>query len=131
MTALKGEAVRDKIIESGLSGAEATDFFMGNLTEEIQDFKKLLQDGGKAGVTLDCAKRLGSAVFKAIKDYGRGDPLCGTLCTVSATCEVVSCVLTLLPIPEQMGQMTSVALIKGTSISCQKFRDLWVLKGCV
>ena len=111
---LNGPGVRDKILEQGMKATESTAYFWGNLTKGIQDT-------GKGALTMDSGKRARTGVFKASKDFARGDTICGGLCTVSAGCEVVAGVLVWCPIP---GKITTVAALKATSIGCQKFRDL-------
>ena len=111
---LNGAGVRDKIIEQGMKATESTAYFWGNLTQGIQDT-------GKAALTMDSGKRAGTGIFKAGKDFARGDAICGGLCSVSAGCEVIAGVLIWCPIP---GKFTTVAVLKGTSVGCQRFRDL-------
>ena len=111
---LNGAGVRDKILDQGMKATESAAYFWGNLTQGIQDT-------GKGALTMDSGKRAGSGVFKASKDFARGDTVCCGLCIVSAGCEVVSGVLVWVPIP---GKITTIAVLKGTSIGCQKFRDL-------
>ena len=111
---LNGAGVRDAIIKQGQTATEATAFYWGNLTKSIQDT-------GKAGVMVDSGKRGASGIFKATKDFSRGDPVCGTLCSVSVGCEATAAVLVWVPIP---GKIVAIAALKTTSVGCQKFRDL-------
>ena len=48
---------------------------------------------------MDSGKRAGSGVFKASKDFSRGDALCAGLCSVSVGCEIVAGVLIWCPMP--------------------------------
>ena len=116
---LNGGGVRDKILEQGMKATESTAYFWGNLTQGIQDT-------GKGALTMDSGKRAGTSIFKASKDFSRGDPVCGGLCSLSAGCEVIAGVLVWCPIP---GKITTVAALKSTSIGCQKFRDLCAQDG--
>lgn len=116
---LNGARVRDKILDQGMKATESAACFWGNITQGIQDT-------GKGAITLDSGKRAGSGVYKASKDFARGDQICGVLCTVSAGCELTAGVLIWVPIP---GKLSTVALLKGTSIGCQKFRDLCAQDG--
>ena len=111
---LNGAGVRDAILKKGQSTTEGAAFFFGNMT-------KTVQDTGKAGVLVDSGKRAGSGIFKATTDFARGDSLCGTLCSVSVGCEVTAGILVWIPIP---GKIAAVAVLKSTSVGCQKFRDL-------
>ena len=70
---------------------------------------------------LDSGKRIGSGIFKASKDFARGDVVCGGLCSVSAGCEVIAGVLVWCPIP---GKIVTVSALKTTSIGCQRFWDV-------
>ena len=70
---------------------------------------------------MDSGKRAGAGVYKVTKDLARGDRLCTGLCSVSVGCEVIAGVLVGWPIP---GKVVTVAVLKGTSINCQRFRDL-------
>ena len=54
-------------------------------------------------------------------DFSRGDPLCGTLCTISTCCEVVSGVIVWVPFP---GKVCTVATLKTVSRVCEKIRDM-------
>ena len=112
---LNGAGVRYLILKKGMETTEAAACFWGNLTQSIQDSTKGL-------VTMDSGKRAAVGTFKATKDFGRGDVLCGSLCSVSTGCEVVSR-LVWCTIP---GKITTVAVLKATSIGCQKFKDLCV-----
>lgn len=111
---LNGAGVRDKILEQGMKATESTAYFWGNLTKGIQDTSK-------AALTMDSGKRAGTGVFKASKDFARGDTVCGGLCVVSAGCEITSSVVVWIPFP---GKISTLAALKATSIGCQKFRDL-------
>lgn len=106
--------MRDAILSQGKSAPESTAFFLGNLTKGIHDTSK-------GAVTIDSGKRAGVGVFKASKDFARGDVVCGTLCSVSIGCEVVCGVLVWCPLP---GKFATVSVLKATSIGCQKVRDL-------
>jgi hypothetical protein len=111
---LNGPQVRDFILKQGYSTTEAAAFSWGNITEEIVNT-------GKGVLTAQCGNRVGSGAYKATKDFGRGDLICGTLCCISIGCEVVSGVLVWCPIPSKI---TTVSALKATSIGYQKFRDL-------
>ena len=113
---LNGPGVRDKILEQGMKATESAAYFWGNVTEAVQN-------ATKAGLTVDSGKRAGSGIFKASKDFSRGDTVCGVLCSISTGCEVVSGVVVWCPIP---GKITVVSALKATSVGCKKFRDLCV-----
>ena len=117
----KAEEVRDAIISEGIKGAENViekserlGVFFGNLT-------KNLEDSSKGAVTVHSGKRAATTGFKATKDFNRGDPVCGTLCTISSSCEVVSGVLVWVPFP---GKICTVSCLKAVSIGCEKIRDM-------
>ena len=111
---LNGAGVRDKIIEHGMKATESTAYFWGNITRGIQET-------GKGALTIDSGKRVGSGLFKASKDFARGDAFCGGLCGISTGCEIIAGVLVWCPVP---GKIAVVSALKATSIGCQKFRDL-------
>lgn len=123
------EAVRDGVIQKGLEAtqktaevimkqgeAEGLGVFLGNLT-------KVIQDSAKGGVMVDSGKRAASSGFKATVDFSRGDPICGVLCTVSSSCELVNCVLVWVPFPGK-GKICAVATLRGVSVACEKIRDM-------
>ena len=103
---LNGAGVRDTILEQGMKATESTAYFFGNITKGIQET-------GKGALTIDSGKRVGTGVFKASKDFARGDLVCGGLCSVSVGCEVLSGVLIWCPIP---GKFASLSALKATSI---------------
>lgn len=98
----------------GMKTTQSTAFFFENLT-------KTIQETGKGALTVDSGKRAGTGIFKASKDFARGDTICAGLCGVSAGCEVIAGVLIWCPIP---GKIVAVSTLKATSIGCQRFRDL-------
>ena len=66
-------------------------------------------------------------------DFGRGDPLCGGLCVVSAGCEVASGVIVWIPFP---GKICTVAGLKTVSVGCVvicvgQIRQLQDVKKCL
>lgn len=111
---LGGEGVRDFILAQGKSATESTAFFLGNVTQGVQDL-------GKGGVAIHSGKRIAVGSFKAGKDFARGDSLCATLCCVSVGCETLCTVLVWVPFP---GKILTVSSLKTISTGCQKFRDL-------
>ena len=119
INALNGPGVRDAILKQGIlkqgkSATEGAAYFWGNMT-------KAVEDSAKGAFTVDSGGRAGVGIFKASKDFARGDAICGGLCCVSTGCEVVSGILIWCPIP---GKILTVSALKATSIGCQKFRDL-------
>jgi hypothetical protein len=111
---LNGANVRNTILEQGMKATESTAYFWANITQGVQET-------GKGVLTVDSGKRAGVGIFKASKDFARGDAICGGLCSISAGCEVIAGVLVWCPIP---GKIVTVSALKATSIGCQKFRDL-------
>lgn len=109
-----GDAVRDNIMKQGMKATEASAYFWGNITQSIQDTSK-------GALTAHSGKRLATTGFKATKDFKRGDPVCGTLCTVSACCETASGVVVWLPFP---GKICTLSGLKAVSIGCERIRDL-------
>lgn len=109
-----GDAVRDTILSQGMKATEASAYFWGNAT-------KAVQDSSKAALTAHSGKRVATTGFKATKDFGRGDPVCGTLCTVSACCETASGVIVWIPFP---GKICTLSGLKAISIGCERIRDL-------
>lgn len=117
---LNGPGVRDAILKHGKTATESTAFFWGNITQGVQD-------STKGALTADSGRRAGIGVFKASKDFARGDALCGTLCCISTGCETVSGILVWCPIP---GKIVTVSILKATSLGCLKFRDLCAADPC-
>ena len=111
---LNGGQVRDYILKQGYSATEAAAYSWGNFTEAIANT-------GKGALTAQSGSRIGSGAFKATKDFGRGDIVCGTLCSVSMGCETACAVITWLPIP---GKFTTIGVLKGVSYGSTKFRDM-------
>lgn len=111
---LNGAGVRDGILKQGQKATEATAYFWGNVTQGVQD-------STKGALTLDSGKRGATGIYKAGKDFARGDVVCGTLCSLSTGCETLCAVVICCPIP---GKVPVVAGLKAVSIGCQRFRDL-------
>jgi hypothetical protein len=109
-----GDEVRDNILKQGMKATEASAYFWGNAT-------KAAQDSSKGALTAHSGKRIATTSFKATKDFGRGDPICGTLCTVSACCETASAIILWIPFP---GKICTVSGLKAISIGCERVRDL-------
>lgn len=109
-----GDAVRDTILKQGMKATEASAYFWGNAT-------KAVQDSSKGVLTAHSGKRIATTGFKATKDFSRGDPICGTLCTVSACCETASGVIVWIPFP---GKICTLSGLKAISIGCERIRDL-------
>jgi hypothetical protein len=109
-----GDAVRDTILKQGMKATEASAYFWGNAT-------KAVQDSSKGALTAHSGKRIATTGFKATKDFGRGDPVCGSLCTVSACCEAASSVIVWIPFP---GKICTLSGLKAISIGCERVRDL-------
>lgn len=109
-----GDAVRDTILTQGMKATEASAYFWGNAT-------KAVQDSSKGALTANSGKRLATTGFKATKHFGRGDPVCGVLCTVSACCETDSGIAVWIPFP---GKICTLSGLKAISIGCERVRDL-------
>ena len=109
-----GEGVRNTILQQGMKATEASAYFWGNAT-------KAAQDSTKGALTAHSGKRLATTGFKAAKDFGRGDPVCGSLCTISACCETVSGVIVWVLFP---GKICTLSGLKAVSIGCERVRDL-------
>ena len=111
---LNGAGIRDAILSQGKTATESAAYFWGNLTAGVQD-------ATKGALTADSGCRAAVGTFKASKDFARGDLLCGSLCSISIGCEVISGVVVWCPIP---GKIVTVSGLKAISMGCQKFRDL-------
>jgi len=109
-----GFEVRDTILRRGLKATEASAYFWGNTM-------KAVQDSSKGVLTAHSGKRVAVTSFKATQDFGRGDPICGILCSVSASCETASAVIVWIPFP---GKICTLSGLKAVSIGCEKVRDL-------
>ena len=112
---LSGPQVRDAILKKGYEATESAAFFWGNTTQA-------LANTGKGALTAQCGSRVGSGAFKATKDFSRGDIVCGTLCSISMGCEVACGAVAWVPMPT--GKFTAIAVLKGVSHGCTRFRDL-------
>lgn len=112
---LNGPQVRDFILKHGYSATEAAAYSWGNITQGIANT-------GKVTLSAQCGNRVGSATFKATKDYGRGDVVCGTLCSVSIGCEAACAFVTWIPLPT--GKFTTIAILKTISHTVTTFRDM-------
>lgn len=75
----------------------------------------------KGAVLVDSMGRAGAGTMKAVIDFSRGDAVCGGLCCLSVGCETASGILVWCPIP---GKVSTLAVLKGTSIGAQRFRDM-------
>lgn len=111
---LNGLGVRNAILKQGKTTTEGAAYFLGNVTKRVQD-------STKGAVIIDSGRQAGVDIFKASKDFARGDVMCRSLCCVSIGCEAVSGILVWCPIP---GKIVTISAIKVTSLGCQKFRDL-------
>jgi len=109
-----GEAVRDEILKQGYNASEASAYFWGNATKAVEDVSK-------GALAVHSGKRIGTTGFKATKDFGRGDPVCGALCTVSVCCETASTVVVWIPFP---GKVCTLASLKVVSVGCERVRDM-------
>ena len=91
-----------------MKATEASAFFWENPTKAVQYFTK-------SDLTAHSGKRL------ATTGFGRGDPVCGILCTVSACCETASTVVVRIPFS---GKICTLSGLKAILISCEGVRDL-------
>ena len=80
---LNSADVCDKILKQGMKATESTPYFLENVTKGVQET-------GKGALTVDSGKRAGTDIFKASKDFARGDTVCGGLFSVSVGCEVIA-----------------------------------------
>ena len=108
------EAAAETVITQGPDKIQGFGIFFGNLT-------KSLEDSSKGAFMVHSGKRAATTGFKATKDFNRGDPVCGTLCTISSSCELVSGVLVWVPFP---GKIFTVSCLKSVSVGCEKIRDM-------
>lgn len=84
---LNGNQIRGMILRQGYSATEAAAYSWGNITQGIVNT-------GKGVLTAQCGNRVGSGTFKAVKDFGKGDVVCGTLCSISIGCEAICATIT-------------------------------------
>lgn len=111
---LNGPGVRDTILNQGTKATESAAYFWGNITQG-------LQESSKGILTADSGRRAGAGIFKASKDFSKGDSVCAGLCCVSVGCETVCAILVWVPFPQKIPVISG---LKATSMGCQKFRDL-------
>ena len=109
------------------TGQEAS-YLAGNKTEAIQaltngaiDLKNGVIDSTKGVVTAHSGSKVGTSIFKAAKDYAKGDVLCTGLCAASGICETAAGIIVWTPIP---GKICVVSGLKGVSYCCMRIRDL-------
>ena len=86
-----------------------------------RNIKHGVEASSKGGIIVDSGRRTAVGIYKASKDFIKGDAVCGSLCCVSVVSELASGILVYCPIPYKI---TTVSVLKATSISCQRFRDL-------
>ena len=111
---LSGENVRDVILTQGKTTTQSIAFFVGNLIKDVQEMIK-------SSLTVDSGRKVSTGIFKASKDFAKGDTVCTSLWCISIFCETVSGVLVWCPIP---AKIPTVAALKATPTGCIKFRDL-------
>lgn len=66
-------------------------------------------------------KKLTKNGFKATKYFGHGNPVCGTLYTVSACCKTTSGIVVWIPFP---GKICILSGLKSISTGCKRICDL-------
>lgn len=108
------EKIAETVVEESVTKTEGVAFFLGNLTKSVEDTSK-------GAITVHSGKRAAGSGFKAVADYSRGDPICGTLCSVSSGCELISGVIVWFPFP---GKICTVAGLKAVSVGCERIRDM-------
>lgn len=127
-----GENIRDAIIKSGLKAAEQSDYAAGNTTEKLVEIATSVEDGVDFGTQLtgggESASALGRIVFKATKDFARGDAICTGLCMISGTCETIALGCSTIKIIPFRGRIYICAKI--ISKGCMSYRNLCAGDGC-
>jgi hypothetical protein len=78
-----GEQIRNSMIEHGTKAVEETAYAAGNFSENAKFVVKV-------ATVLESSRASGTTIFKASKDYMRGEPLCLGLCMVSTACEGIA-----------------------------------------
>ncbi len=73
-----------------LKTKEEASYIAGNKTEALQSITNGIMDTSKGAVTTHSGSRVGTSVFKGVKDYSRGDVLCTGLCAASGICETAA-----------------------------------------
>lgn len=116
-----GEQLRDTIIEQGTEAVKKTAYAAGNSTENLNFIIK-------TATILESCRAGGTTMFKASRDYMRGDPLCLGLCVVSTACEGVAIISSTCKfIPHRR---TIWLTSKGASQCLMRYRNLCSGEGC-
>jgi len=111
---LNGPGVRDSILNQAKTAKQGATIFWRNIKHGVEA-------SSKGVIIVDSGRRTATGIYKASKDFIKGDVVCGSLCCVSVVSELSSGILVYCPIPYKI---TTVSVLKATSISCQRFRDL-------
>lgn len=114
--------VQEIVEKTGGTAVQAASYVAGNKTEAIQALTNGAIDTSRGVLTAHSGKRLGTSVFKGVKDSARGDMLCTGLCAVSGVCETAAGVVVWIPMP--VGKLCAVSALKGVSYCCMTIRDL-------
>jgi hypothetical protein len=102
---------------------QAASYVAGNKTEAIQALTNGAIDSAKGAVTIHSGTRVGTSIFKGVKDYVRGDLICTGLCATSGICEITSGKIVWIPMPA--GKICAVSVLKSISYGCIKICDLY------
>jgi hypothetical protein len=120
-----GEQIRDSMIKHGTEMVKEAAYAAGNSSETfIEKFNFVV----KVGTVLESSRAGGTTIFKASRDYMRGDPLCLGLCLVSTACEgvaIVSSTCKFVPYRKTVWLSS-----KAVSQSLMRYRNLCAGEGC-
>ena len=114
--------VQKTIEATGANAVQAASYVAGNKTEAIQALTNGVVDTSRGVFTAHSGQRLGTSVFKGVKDSARGDILCTGLCAVSGMCETAAGIIVWIPMPT--GKVCAMSALKGISYCCMTIRDL-------
>ena len=114
-----GEQIRNSMIEHVTKAVEKTAYEFGTFSENTEFVRR-------AAAVLESSRSSGTTIFKASKDYMRGDSLYLGLCIVSTTCDAISA-STCKFIPYRRAVWLSS---KATSQYLMRYRNLCASEGC-
>lgn len=110
-----------EVQQAVLKTGEEASYIASNKTKAIQTITNRIMDTTKGAVTTHSETRVGTSIFKGVKDYTRGDILCTGLCAASGICETTAGIIVWIPFPSKI---CAVSTLKSVSYGCMKIHDL-------
>ena len=120
-----GNQIRDSMIKHGIEIVKEAAHITGNSFEPLIEKINFVV---KVGTILESSRAGGRTIFKASRDYMRGDPFCLGLWLVSTACEVITIIsLTCKFVPSRKIVWLSS---KAVNQSIMLYRNLCAGEGC-